>query len=89
MVFFFFFFKRTKYTNALNQQFEDELERSFVDLEDGLNRLISVRRKITDKHRDDMIAIADKLDGNKRNAHVAKAVGLLAAIGGKIVLFFS
>ena len=58
------------------------MKEQFKELEEGLNKLINVRKCIRDVHRDDMIQIADKLDGNKKNAHIAKAIGLFVSIGG-------
>ena len=62
--------------------YEEDLKQQFKELEEGLNKLINLRKRIRDEHREDMIQIADKLDGNKKNAHIAKAVGLFVSIGG-------
>lgn len=74
-----------KYTDALNSHFEEELTSSFDQLKEELNKLICVRKEIRDKHKDDMLAIANKLDGNKRKAHITKAAGLFASIGGGVI----
>lgn len=74
-----------QYTDALNSHFEEELTSSFDQLKEQLNKLICVRKEIRDKHKDDMLVIADKLDGNKRKVHITKAAGLFASIGGGII----
>ncbi|XP_066930743.1 uncharacterized protein [Clytia hemisphaerica] len=70
---------------SFSMYYEEDLKQQFKELEEGLNKLINVRKCIRDAHREDMIQIADKLDGNKKNAHIAKAIGLFVSIGGGIV----
>lgn len=71
-----------QYEQGLSDQFEEDLENSFDELEVGLQRMIRVRIEIRDRHREDMLKIAERLDDHKRSVHISKAVGLFAAIGG-------
>ncbi|XP_066930276.1 uncharacterized protein [Clytia hemisphaerica] len=70
---------------SFSDNYKERMNEYFNYLKEILNECIAMRINIRDAHREDMEAIAKRLDDNKLHANIAKTVGLCCSIGGGIV----